>query len=83
MTVQTTTLKNLENACTDLAWKHSNIHLPFPCISSELMEALDLQPDLSVLNLGSGTGYLSSMVGLTAGPFGVNHVVELHSDVTE
>ncbi|KAB0371587.1 hypothetical protein FD755_016525, partial [Muntiacus reevesi] len=31
----TATLKNLENACEDLAWKHSNIHLSAPCISSD------------------------------------------------
>ncbi|RXM32595.1 Protein-L-isoaspartate O-methyltransferase domain-containing protein 2 [Acipenser ruthenus] len=87
-----------DNAYKDLAWRHGNIHLSAPCIYSEVMEALDLQPGLSFLNLGSGTGYLSTMVLFSLGRFPCkiirsyvkqrpgkpqNHGVELHADVIE
>ncbi|CAB0018103.1 unnamed protein product [Nesidiocoris tenuis] len=64
-----------ETAYKDLAWKKGNIHLSAPCIYAEVMENLCLEPGMSFLNLGSGTGYLR--------PYGVNHGVELHKDVVE
>ena len=58
-----------ENAYKDLAWKHGNIHLSAPCIYSEVMESIKLEAGMSFLNLGSGTGYLSTLAGLILGKF--------------
>ncbi|GAB6021495.1 hypothetical protein CHUAL_004101 [Chamberlinius hualienensis] len=72
-----------ETAYKDMAWKQGNLHMSAPCIYSEAMEYLHLKPGLSFLNLGSGTGYLSTMIGLILGTFGINHGIELHKDVVD
>lgn len=68
-----------ESAYKDLAWKSGKIHLSAPCIYCEVMENLNLVPGMSFLNLGSGTGYLSTMAGLILGKhFVVNLTCSLH-----
>ena len=52
-------------------------------IYSEVVEALEIERGNSFLNIGSGTGYLSTMIGLVLGMYGVNHNIEIHEDVIE
>ncbi|KAG8200214.1 hypothetical protein JTE90_024993 [Oedothorax gibbosus] len=72
-----------QNAYKDIAWKMGKLHLSAPCVYSVVMEALRLRAGLSFLNLGSGSGYLSTMAGLILGPYGINHGVELYSEIVD
>lgn len=71
------------DAYKDLEWDHSNFHISFPCIYSEAMEGLCLEPGISFSNLGFGTGYFSTMVGLILGSYGVNHGIEYYPNVIQ
>lgn len=60
-------------AYQDVAWKHNLIHLSAPVIYWEVLDKLQLEPGLSFLNLGSGTGYLSTMAGLALGELNADY----------
>ena len=77
-------LPNFKDAAyRDLAWREGLIHLSAPCVYSRVLEALAIEPDNSFLNVGSGTGYFSTMVGLIIGSNGINHNIELHKELVD
>ena len=74
--------------CKDIAHKDQpirdeNIHISAPHIYGSVLEALELKNDtgLSVLNAGSGTGYLTCIAASILGPRSVHYCVEIHRDV--
>jgi len=74
--------------CQDIAHKdqpirNGNIHISAPHIYGSVVEALELKKDAgySVLNAGSGTGYLTCIAASILGPRSVHHCVEIHEDV--
>lgn len=65
-------------AHADQPLRDGSVHISAPHIYGCITEALDVIPDssFSFLNIGSGTGYLSSIVAHIMGPTGVCYGVE-------
>lgn len=70
-------------AYRDLAYKNGDIHLSAPCIYCEVLDGLELTAGLSFINIGSGTGYLSTLTGLLLGTSGTNHGIEICNNLVE
>jgi len=71
------------DAYDDRALRKGSLHLSAPCIYTKALEALKIEPGLSFLNVGSGTGYFSTMVGMLLGPHGVSHGIEIYPENIE
>jgi protein-L-isoaspartate O-methyltransferase len=65
--------------------KDENVHISAPHIYGTIVESLDLQPGAahSFLNIGSGTGYLSSIVSQVLGKDAYMYGVEIYPDVVK
>jgi len=76
---------NEDIAYSDQPLKDGNIHISAPHIYCSALEALDLHQKscLSFLNIGAGTGYLSSIVAEILGPRSLNIGVEIQKDVVQ
>ena len=67
----------------DMPLREGVRHLSAPSIYATALEALDLGEGLSFLNVGSGTGYLSSIVASLCGPSAIHYGVERRRELIE
>ena len=74
-----------DHAYFDHPIKEGKIHISAPHMYCTVAENLELVPNsnLSFLNIGSGTGYFSCLVGQILGPKSTSFAVELNADVIE
>jgi len=67
-----------ELAYTDMPLRHGKLHQSAPHIYARALEALmPLRPGMSFLNIGSGTGYFSSLVSELIGESAVNDGIDI------
>lgn len=64
-------------AYMDRPYKRGSVHISAPHMYVTVLEALDLRPGLSFLNVGSGSGYLSCLAAYLLGEGGLSHGIEV------
>lgn len=56
----------------DFNWHSEELHYFEPCVFATVLECLELDSGHRFLNIGSGTGYLNTVVGLLLGKIEIN-----------
>uniref|UniRef100_A0A7S2GH62 Protein-L-isoaspartate O-methyltransferase n=1 Tax=Haptolina brevifila TaxID=156173 RepID=A0A7S2GH62_9EUKA len=70
-------------AYIDMPMRHGLLHLSAPSIYGMALESLDLDEGQSFLNVGSGTGYLSSLAANILGACSVQFGIELRPELVD
>ena len=76
-------LSDTDAVYVDMPLRQGLLHLSAPSIYATALEALHLEEGVSFLNVGSGTGYLSSLVASIVGSDAVHHGVEIHQELID
>jgi protein-L-isoaspartate O-methyltransferase len=61
----------------DMPFRFRNIHLSAVSIYAHVLEQLELSPGLAFLNIGSGSGYLHTIVSELIAPSAIHHGVDI------
>jgi hypothetical protein len=68
-------------AYTDRPFKESYVHISAPHMYVTVLEHLELEPGMSFLNIGSGTGYFSCLAACLLGDGGLSHGIDIDANV--
>lgn len=68
-------------AYVDAPVRDGKLHQSAPSVYAKALEALELRPGLSFLNIGSGTGYFSALVAQLIGPRAWSLGVECQEEI--
>lgn len=68
-------------AYTDRPFKRDFVHISAPHMYVTVLEHLELQPGMSFLNIGSGSGYFSCLAACMLGDGGLSHGIDIDANV--
>lgn len=75
---------NVDFIYADMPLRTGRLHLSAPHIYAKALESfMPLEPGMSFLNVGSGTGYFNSIVGELIGDVATNHGIDIWPEVVD